>query len=437
MLEIISFSVILTLIELSGAYLIFISFKREISEEKISELRKKFFIYSIVITALTIFFMRDGVNIPTYTFLLFLEWFICIAIYIFALKDKIFQLIFVVGMEGLWVFMLKALSSMIILFKTKMYDEYLILFGIIYLIIFSAMLPIEKTLFTNIFPAEEFFKNKRVKFFVALFPMAILIGTAIPIINVTFLQTWHEKLSRFIVPFFFFLSYRSFCISMRKFEDEEREEKISRITKQQIIRLHEQNSLFTEGRRQMDNLRQDLTEKYLTLEKLIKERKIPDAMEFILAQEKLLKKTSVKKFCNAPLINAALSIYIHRAQLIGVKVAHKINLSENFSTSEMDLAVLISNLLENAVNASSQQKENRREISIIFQQLDEQCILEISNRYDFPIKLGENNLPITKKFGHGFGMYSLEKFVKKYNGYFDFSHKNNLAKFQIYWEEGG
>ena len=179
----------------------------------------------------------------------------------------------------------------------------------------------------------------------------------------------------------------------------------------------------------MEELRKNLNENYTILDEYLSAEKIEKAIEYIKIQEKLLEKTSVKKYSDSPMINAALSIYLRRAEEIGAKITQKINLPENFSSAENDFAVLISNLLENAVQASERQQKNRREISIIFQHRDAQCVLEISNRYDFEIKLGENELPCTENFGHGIGMTSLKNFAEKYDAYVDFSHKNNLVKF--------
>ena len=437
MLEIIFFAVLVILIQLSGMYLVVLAFKRELSDETLSNLRKKFVLCTVINFLLGIFVLKDGITISNYEILLFAEWVVYIAALMYVVRNKFFKQIFVLGMQGLWTFMLQSATSMIILFKSKMFDEMLFIFLIMHLLIYLALLPIERNLFSNIFPAEEFFKVTPLKYFFALFPLAILIGTAIPIIETTFLQTWQGKFSRIIVPIFFFASYRSFSISTRKFEDEEREEKLSRLARQQISQLHEQNLLVIEGRRNMENLRANLNEKYSLLEKLIKDNKIQEAKRFISEQEFLLQKTYIKRFCDAPLINAALSIYFQRAAENNIKVTEKINLPKKFSTDEADLSILISNLLENAIQAGLKQKKNQREISIILQHFETQCVLEISNRYDFPVEIGENNLPSTDQYGHGFGMHSLKNFAKKYDAYVDFSQKNNFVTVQIYWEEGG
>ena len=280
-----------------------------------------------------------------------------------------------------------------------------------------------------------FFEDKNFSWIISIFPLVIFLGTVAPMVKVTFLTTWQERFSRLIIPIFFFTIYRLINIETKIFEENERRQKITKLAKQQILTLGEQNLLLKKNRKEVEELRKNLNENYTILDEYLSAEKIEKAIEYIKIQEKLLEKTSVKKYSDSPMINAALSIYLRRAEEIGAKITQKINLPENFSSAENDFAVLISNLLENAVQASERQQKNRREISIIFQHRDAQCVLEISNRYDFEIKLGENELPCTENFGHGIGMTSLKNFAEKYDAYVDFSHKNNLAKFSLYWEQ--
>ena len=60
-------------------------------------------------------------------------------------------------------------------------------------------------------------------------------------------------------------------------------------------------------------------------------------------------------------------------------------------------------------------------------------ILEIENRYDFPIKIGANGLPYTSEIGHGLGMSSLESFAKKYDAFVDFEHTGGRVRLSMYW----
>ena len=111
---------------------------------------------------------------------------------------------------------------------------------------------------------------------------------------------------------------------------------------------------------------------------------------------------------------------------------HKINLPTNIHVDESDLALLISNLLENAIKASLRQPKNRRGISINFQTVKEQFVLEVSNFYDEEITFDEKNIPYTSREGHGMGMASVKIFADKYKAYTDFSQEGGIFKVTMY-----
>ena len=156
-------------------------------------------------------------------------------------------------------------------------------------------------------------------------------------------------------------------------------------------------------------------------------------MERIKILENLPDLTADKFFCNAPLINAALSIYFQLAEKNGITVKQKINLPEKLNVDESDVAILISNLLENAVKASGRQPPDRREIGMTIAHAGNQCVLEITNLFDGEIVF-ENGLPKTSEDGHGIGMLSLKNFVEKYGAQTDFSHESGKVKVIIYFE---
>ena len=224
-------------------------------------------------------------------------------------------------------------------------------------------------------------------------------------------------------------------ITTRRVTEIQRQERRARLLRRQMDSVTEHNALVQKSHREVVELRKNLAENYRKIDSFLAEGKISEAMQFIRRQGTLLNSTRVENFCAAPLINAAISIYFRRAEEIGIKINHKIDLPANFATDESDLAVLLSNLLENAINACKKQKKDARELNLIVRNAGTQYILEISNRCDFPIPIGENNLPYTSEIGHGLGMTSLELFAKKYNAFVDFTHEENLACLSIYWRD--
>lgn len=430
------FGTTVTLIHLSGAYLRYLPFSREMTQEEIFNLRDRLLSWSVIDAALYSTISMYGVGLWNYALLFLIGWLPYIFISVTVIRNKPFQHIFVCGMQGLWNFMLQVLASLIVTFiYGAVQPQYLQILMIIDIVIFMLLLPIERKIFVKLLPAKKFFETSSLKWYVSLLPVAVFFGTFMSIVNVGFLPTWQKKFSHLIIPFFFFMMYRSLSISTQQYEENQRREQTARIMRQQFLSLREHNELMKKSQHEVEELRKDLGNTYREIDRFLNVGGIKAAMTYIKQQDVLLDKTAVKKFCYAPLVNAALSIYFQRAEDIGVKLKQKINLPENFSTDENDLAILLSNLLENAIQASERQDINRREISVIFQHSGNQFVLEIANLYDFPVKLGENDLPYTEKEGHGLGMTSLENFVTKYDAYADFSQSEGRVKISMYWQD--
>ena len=437
MTEIIFLSAEVTAIQITNIRLYCLPFNREISAEKILKLRGIFIKLSVASFILNAITFSSGITFQSYKVLLTLNWLTYIFVTAAVIRENILRHIFVAGMQGLWTFMLHSTAAMCVAAVIgEVNPTVLTLHAAFYLLLFAVLFPIEQKFFTNLFPSKQFFEDKSLRWGISILPVAIFIGTIMPIANVTFLlSSWQGRLSRMILPLFFFIMYRSIILSTRNFEEHAQKVHLSRLMRQQLSALHEQNFLMKASNIEVEKLREDLNSAYSVIDKLIDEGKISAAMEYIREQDKLLDKTVVKKYCDAPLINAALSIYFHRAEESNIKVHHKINLPTDFETDENELALIMSNLLENAVQASERQKNNRREISVIVQHNDNQFVLEISNLYDKKIKIGKNSLPVAEKEGHGLGLTSLLSFAKKYDAYVDFSQKNGKVELLMYWED--
>lgn len=429
-------SMAMVFVQLGGAYLRYLSFSRELSAREVSELKKRFLLWSLTGFLLNLFIFAEALNYRAYKIVLGVGWIPYFALSMTVIRKKIPQHIFVLGVQALWGFMLHAFAGMgVALIHGAMLEEFLLLQLTFYLILFAALLKVERKFFVNLLPAQIFFKNPVLKWSISILPLAIYIGTIIPVIEVTFLPTWKEKLSRIFLPIFFLLIYRAMSITTQSFTEIQRQEQRTQMLQRQMDLLTEHNELMEKKRRAVAELQKNLSANYSEIDSLLAEGKISEAMKFIREQGNLLDSTRVEIFSEAPLINAAVSIYFRRAQAVGIKIHHKINLPAQFATDESDLAVLLSNLLENAINASKRQLPDARELSVIIRHDGSQYVLEISNRYDFPIKFNNNGLPHTSKIGHGLGMTSLELFAKKYNAFVDFAHEDNFARVSMYWRD--
>lgn len=426
---------VLTAIQLSSAYLRYLSFEKEFDAEKLSRLKKYFLLWTVAALAINLAIFSDGVSYRTYKMSLATGW-TAYFIILWLMVGKMPQQIFVLGMQVLWSFMLHAFSGITLsVIYGSMTEELLPLQVGLYLVFFAALLKWEREFFTKLLPAKELFEDKLLSFFISILPLAIFIGAVIPVVEMTFMPTWREKFSRLFFPIFFLLMYRSTLLMTRQLEEKNLQKQKTRILSAQMENLSAQNKLMTKNQSEAFLMRKNLLKNYLELEKLLINGQLSEAKEFIGRQGQKLDLTRVKIYSRSPLINAAISIYSRRAEKLGIKISCMVDLPEKVLTDDSDLAVLISNLLENAIAAVLKQKPPRQEISLIIRNKGRQNILEVTNNFDKPIKLGENGLPYTTALGHGLGMSSLELFAKKYEAFYDFSQENGIVRVSVYWND--
>ena len=96
-------------------------------------------------------------------------------------------------------------------------------------------------------------------------------------------------------------------------------------------------------------------------------------------QERLLQEPeAVGKHCDNALVNAAISHYVSMAEREAVPIRVSTNIPSDLSIGSMDLAIVISNLMENAILASKKLDPDRRYVKVSAR-YKKQLLLEIEN----------------------------------------------------------
>ncbi|MBO4780003.1 MAG: sensor histidine kinase, partial [Selenomonadaceae bacterium] len=370
---------------------------------------------------------------PLYKAILIFGALIWLVVLMLTVRRKILQHIFIYGMTVVWSTIQHnwAAIAVVIIFSADKPLEIILTHAALYVMLFVICLPLERRCFVTLLPPKNFFDYYGK--FSALFPLLITLGVVILWAQEPLIHTWQERFSRFYLPFVFFFFYRHIMITTERLNSQSRETQNMRRMKDHLAVLSEYNRLMQENSDTVAVMRNDLRHIYRMIYMMLQSGKVDAVKEFIESQEKLLGKTAVKTFCKLPLVNAALSIYVTRAKTRGIEVNYKINLPMNIRVDEGDLALLISNLMENAINASRSQPPNRRQISIVMQNFGGQLVFEVANLYDEQVVFDEKNYPHTSREGHGFGMASLKIFAEKYNAYTNFSQENGLFKVTMRW----
>lgn len=155
------------------------------------------------------------------------------------------------------------------------------------------------------------------------------------------------------------------------------------------------------------------------------------AKEYISEVEKAIDSVVVEKYCSNYSVNLILSSYIAKAREVGIDVETQIDLPERTNVSDMDLCVIFSNAIENAINACGRiSSTNSRYIKIACKTKNDKLHIQISNRYEGTI-LFVDEMPISTEENHGLGTRSIAAVAQAYGGVFSFAAEDGIFKTSV------
>jgi len=182
-------------------------------------------------------------------------------------------------------------------------------------------------------------------------------------------------------------------------------------------------------------MRHDLRHYNRLLVTLLQSGEVDKALDLIEVQDRDLLTKPIDTYCESPIVNAALTIYMQLAEQDGIRRTCDVDIDNpNRPTDgDNDLSIMLSNIIENAVIASRKQPKGKREISVSLVYDSLQYALIVKNRFDTPVLFGKDGLPQTKERGHGVGMLSLRNFIEKYGAEVFFEQKDGWVRLLMYW----
>lgn len=121
---------------------------------------------------------------------------------------------------------------------------------------------------------------------------------------------------------------------------------------------------------------------------------------------------------NNKIVNAVLNAKYHEAVDNNILMVFKINDLSGINISDENIVQVLSNLLDNAIEAARQCDINHRLIKLKFTCEDAHIILSVSNTYKYKPQITDDGYMITRKEEkqeHGFGLRNVMAVLDKYN----------------------
>lgn len=181
-------------------------------------------------------------------------------------------------------------------------------------------------------------------------------------------------------------------------------------------------------------VRHDLRHYSILINSYLEEEKTEEIRELLKElNEHVLEMKSVR-YCENLAVNGIIAYCAKQAKKQGVRFKADTEIPQKMKVNEFEFATVVSNLLENALNAASQAREETlRFVEISAQGVKGQLLLHIRNGcVEKPEISDRTGLPISQKGErHGYGMQSVQAFLKKNDALFDFSSKDKIFSVKI------
>lgn len=154
------------------------------------------------------------------------------------------------------------------------------------------------------------------------------------------------------------------------------------------------------------------------------------AEEYIKQVRLDIEAVTPKRFCENELVNLLCSSFSARAESMGTRLTVEAALPGVLAVSDTELCALLSNGLENALNAAAEMEESGRWVELFCGVRLDKLLIEIKNPYRGQVTF-QDGLPVADREGHGYGCRNIRTIVQKGRGLCEFKTENGIFQLRI------
>ena len=188
---------------------------------------------------------------------------------------------------------------------------------------------------------------------------------------------------------------------------------------EQYNSIKNQVSTMAETNEKMRRIRHDMRNHMIVMEQMLDDKNY-DRLKLYMQKMAAIAHENEQKIDTGNIeLDAILNNKINEAQNSNIKTETDITIPSGIIKDGYDIAVILGNILDNAIRASLECDEKERSININIKYNRGVMSILVMNTYANNINVAKNVLPVTTKddsFEHGIGLANVRNTVEKYHG---------------------
>lgn len=138
------------------------------------------------------------------------------------------------------------------------------------------------------------------------------------------------------------------------------------------------------------------------------------------------------KFCENRAADSVIGYYCALAKRENIPFQAQANLPLKLPIDEIDMCLVLSNLLENALEASLKTASDKRQINVKASlHTDHLILIQVENAYDGEVREKNGVFQSSKRKGNGVGIQSVRRISEKSGGANAFTYENGIFTAKI------
>ncbi|MCH5297915.1 MAG: GHKL domain-containing protein [Ruminococcus sp.] len=206
----------------------------------------------------------------------------------------------------------------------------------------------------------------------------------------------------------------------------------SEVSKQKKIYYQNQAKIIQQSYENTQQLRHDIKNYGIALTELIKNNENEKALDYISSLSGMLEPAKIFSKTGLVAIDSIINYKFTKAEEVGISVDSEITIPYDITFKENDLVAILGNLLDNAIEATSQTENKYIKFHIEYDKGT--VLIVLKNSFNGNLNISGNTYNTTKQDDsamHGIGLKSIESALEKHNGEMVTSYTENEFSVKI------